>query len=187
VAEIPSQKDITISMILRHMHESNAFLKQTQGLHKCEPIPLFIREKQLFRNALEVVEKIITSDERKKLTAEYGGIEDRERTTLYMDLQERVLDKTWEYEGCDPTLERKKQKKKPGTDKRATYQGIGKRIRTYKDLIYERQNPDPSKRNKNLVQLVELVERKDLPEPGTPKGHRSVASYFTSHNKSTNN
>jgi hypothetical protein len=104
-----------------------------------------------------------------------------------MDLQEHVLDKTWEYEGCDPTLERKKQKKKPGTDKRATYQGIGKRIRTYKDLIYERQNPDPSKRNKNLVQLVELVERKDLPEPGTPKGHRSVASYFTSHNKSTNN
>jgi hypothetical protein len=176
VAEGKSQQGINISVLLAEMHETNCFYNFHEKFHKNDNIPPQFHEKQLARNSLQIVEAVITNDERKKLTEKFENMEDKDRLDLYMSIQDKVLSKMWEYEGDDPEVKRKEQKKKAGAKIKPTYIAIGKRVHLYKTKIYMAQHPDPANQNKKEIRHVELIEHNEIPVPqsGTPPGNKSI-------------
>ena len=159
--------------LLKDMHEDLYFKDQLHELHKIPAFPQYIREKMSMRNTLEVVAFVATEEQLKVLTADPTKHSEKTRMDLYATIELAVFDKCCEFEGKDPKLERKTQKKKSGNTPKATYLAIGKRIRSYKQHIAESLGLD---KKQNVT--VELRERSDIPDPGTPKGHKSISHFF---------
>lgn len=131
-AEATSEKNKYLSTVLIDLYHNGCF-HATNILKHCT-VPFHYQERQLVENCLELVDLVITDDEKKVLISKDASAEWLQ--TFGKNIEARCMLKLLEYEGLPDT---KKTKKK------ATYLAIGQRIRKYKaELAKQTRNPKPN-------------------------------------------
>ena len=112
LAEKDGNAGFLVSNCLAYLMVEGYFRHQKEELHKIEKIPSIFTEKHFMKATLEVVEYVITEDERKLLTAKTTNTNVKAQKDLVMDLQVRVKNQVYLFLGMDPFLERQLDKKK---------------------------------------------------------------------------
>jgi len=167
-----------MSFIIKYLHESKFLLrKRDVPLHKLDGFYHPFKEKSHLKYCLELANYVLTEEQRDVLCETHDGKDPRQLLKMYNTIETQMLNKMWQFEGKDPEVEVKLQKKKSGQRNTGTYLGLGRRILKYKQLIHGRLEslgqhgvPKPP--------LIELRELSEVPKPGRPKGCRDVATYF---------
>lgn len=192
MAEKNNNKGITVSVILRNLHENN-FLSHCSMEDPIHQLPdlnsKVFHDKGCCKNCMELVDYVITTEEKKILISHHTVTDNITKEKLYSDLQRRILKKMDEFEGNDDMIVSKNGKKKaPGPTKSGAYMGLGQRVRRYKKYIrtMAANSNLPSFNNENNLNgasskdmPVALCERTQIPQAGTPEGNHSVRKYFS--------
>jgi hypothetical protein len=130
-------------------------------------IPSHYNEKQLVRNALELVDVVFTEEELEALMEE--GESDSVLETIGKSIEHTCMEKMLEYEGTSPEVQA--QTKGKATNHRATYLAVGTRVQLYKKVLADiTGNCDPKS--------GKLRDRPEISDPGTPPGNSSILNFF---------
>jgi hypothetical protein len=126
-------------------------------------------EKQSLKNTLELVEKVISKEQRTTLKAE--GATDEWLELFGKEIEKKCMAKMLQYEGIDPDIEHQTR-----TKKKATYLAVGQRVRVYKKYLADLSNSrDP---NKEV-----LRDRPMAPGPATPNDTVPIHLFLTKRSK----
>ena len=142
-----------------------------------------MKNKSAQRYACEMIELVITAEERKELGKPPGPKHPtKEDMAFYDSITSRVMDRLLEFEDKDPEVERQTKTKRPGRDCTSTVLAIGKRVKKYKNIV-KAARPD-------LMETSKKVSRSFDPTPlipgcregglqvGTPKNNKSIKKMF---------
>jgi hypothetical protein len=133
-------------------------------------VPAFIKEKSHFRFFLELLEYVVSDADKAVLTKAATETEEDTRLKTYQSIKKAMMEKLLCFEGKDPELE--KTLKKAGKKPSATLCGVARRVSLYKKKI------QGNRQDGTVWSEMRLCEPEDIVGPGTPKGHRNVATYF---------
>ena len=125
------------------------------------------KERSLLENILELVESVITAEEREAFTADGTSAADLEKFSK--SIEKRCMSQILLYEGGSREVETQ-----TGTIKKATYLAVGRRVREYKKVLKPLTggNQDPP-----------LQERPPAPDPKTPPDNCSMISFMVARRK----
>lgn len=166
-AEGNSNEDMFIFLVLQNLH-SRGLLKASVW-KDIEP-PKHYSEHSLLKNTLELVEIVITDEERKAFTADGTSATDLE--TFSKSIEKRCMNQMLVYEGGDPAVEAQTK-----STKKATYLAVGRRVRLYRNELKDLTgNTEPP-----------LQDRPSAPAQATPPDNRSIASFFARRGRNTRN
>jgi len=175
-----SQKGITVSDIVLSLLKEGTL----QGLPRDTKLrdldlPRFVTEKSLARNCLDLVDYVLTPEQRKVLAITdpvYNPAMNRNKWyKLLGEISTAVMDQMWRFEKKEPENERTLMKKTAGRNASPAYCGLGQRVTRYKKLIMA--SLPESQRPKNSVS-VDLCSPDKLMTAGTPKGNKSMRSFM---------
>ena len=146
-----------ISLVLQDLYVCG-YLK-APSWKEIEP-PRQYSERSLLRFTLELVEKVITDDERKAFTADGTSAADLEK--FGKSVEKNCMHQMLLYKGGDPSV-----KAQTGSAKQATYLGLGRRVRIYKKLL-------------TRLTGVAKPPLQDCPleQAGTPVGNTLIVDFF---------
>jgi hypothetical protein len=171
-------KGVNIATVLQTMHEGGYFSNTpTLSIKDC-PVPPQFYEAAKLKYCLELIDWVITEDERFVLRRRPVMEENSNGMTLkdlYHNIQERCMDQMYVFEGKDPELEKKITK--GGQRVRPYYVGLGARVYQYKKKIKEANGLTID------AGTINLINPEELNRPGTPKGNTSILSHFAPRNK----
>jgi hypothetical protein len=126
------------------------------------------KEKQLFKNVLELCEYVADDDEKRALRTNNLSKEDLKRHAN--SIQRKSMRMLWEFEGLDADDEENAQKKKnPSQRQKRTYLAMGGHVRAYKQYLAKASGN--TTRNANDEKLR---PRPPMADPGTPEDSRSI-------------
>lgn len=171
-----SNANMTIAAILDWLHVKD-FLFGLRGPFKdsCGK-PKWAKEPSHFYMFLELLDYILTPEQRTVLVLPAKDTPEKERVTLYRLLESAMMNKLYEFEGTTAELERvaKRRGKKP----MPTLSGVARRIKEYKKKIHG--NSEDGKWSQHA-----LCEPDQIRGNGTPKNNRSIAKMFSTQQHST--
>ena len=154
--------------IIIDLHSSGFFHQRpydNKGCHEC-----CLSQKWMFFYVMELLDFSLT-DEQRAFLHRKQPIVDRKAHEMYHSIVNGMMDQMWIFEGLDPVVTRKVQETKSGTSCKATFTAVAHRILKYKQDI--RKGLKLEKKAK-----VGLMNRGDIPAPGTPKGNKSIRRCF---------
>jgi hypothetical protein len=176
-----NNKGVNIATVIKTMHEGGYFnTTPTDNLKDCA-VPVQFNETAKLKYCLELLDWVLTKEEKSVLTKPVTVAEAEAETILkdmYHNIQERCMDQMYAFEGKDPELEKKTSKS--GQRVRPYYVGLGARVYQYKKKIKEANGGGD-------VGTINLINPEDLNKPGTPKGNSSILSHFHPRNQNNNN
>jgi hypothetical protein len=151
-----------ISLVLQDLYRSH-HLKAL--VWKDIALPKHYTEHSSLKNTLELVEIVITDEERDAFTAD--GTSAKNLEMYGKRIEKKCMNQMLLYEGGDPSVEAQ-----TGTTKIGTYLALGNRVRKYRNQLKTLTvNSEP-----------QLQVRPPAPPKGTPPGHLSITSFFRSSN-----
>ena len=167
VAESHSDGEKQIKNAIVHMAMDgllyNPDLKDTD-------IPKSYSDRQKMVNTLELMQIVISAEERQILTSAAKNEDKEALIQVSEQLQRKCMDQMCVYEQIDPEIERKNKHSR----KRPTYLGIGNRVSQYKKVLIELSGNNIKPKDQPLV------NRSDIPTTagGTPPDNFSIAKMF---------
>jgi hypothetical protein len=164
VAEVSSNKGAYISLVLGALYRSG-HLNQAPVWKTITPPQNLYSEVSLLKYSLELVEVVITAEERSAFTA--TGTTDADLMRHGAAIEKKCMKQMLLYEGLDPGVEAQIGSKKAGT-----YLAVGRRVRLYKTelkklLALPAQSENPP-----------LQDRPPRAAPGTPPGVGSIRRFL---------
>ena len=164
-AEGNSNKDMFISLVLQDLYRRR--LLKAPVWTDIDPPRHDYKERSFLKIALELVESVITAEEREAFTADGTSAADLEKFSK--SIEKRCMSQILLYEGGSREVETQ-----TGTTKKATYLAVGRRVREYKKVLKPLTggNQDPP-----------LQERPPAPDPKTPPDNRSMISFMVARRK----
>ena len=170
LADNGSNKDLQISQVTEWLHVKNYTVGLKSPYDKHCSVPTFIKEKSHFRFFLELLEYAVSDDDKAIITKSSVDTDQETRLKTYQSIRKAMMEKLNVFEKKDPELDKqlKKTTKKPSP----TLCGVARRVALYKKKIHG------NRADGTTWSEMKLCEPDEIEGPGTPKGHRNVASYF---------
>ena len=128
---------------------------------------------------MELLDFAITDEQRAFLSRKQPVV-DRKAHEMYHSIVNGMMDQMWTFEGLDPVVTRKLQESQSDTSCKATFSAVSHRTLKYKQDIRKGLKLDKKAK-------VGLMNRGDIPAPGTPKGNKSILRCFESTKGKENN
>ena len=134
------------------------------------PSPSYCKEQSHFRYTMELVETVVTPEERTFLEGKDAEKEVLHETTR--KIQDRCMEQMLLYEGSDPDIEKQMVSRKKKRPFKGTVIAVGPRVRNYKAEL------------KSLLGMTTAgyPPLQDRPQEqttqGTPPGNYSIARFF---------
>jgi hypothetical protein len=164
VSETTSNKNLQIGSMVEELYAAG-HLKA--GSWNRIPNPRKYKEKQLFKNVLELCEYVADDDEKRALRTNNLSKEDLKRHAN--SIQRKSMRMLWEFEGLDADDQENAQKKKnPSQRQKPTYLAMGGRVRAYKQYLAKASG------NTTNAYDEKLRPRPPIADPGTPEDTRSI-------------
>jgi hypothetical protein len=158
ISEDKTNKDFFLSRCMKDLYERNLL---SQKKWSNIQVPALYEEKHFLKSTLELVEVVITDEDKNVLknpgaTAEWLA-------DFGSRIEDQCMAKMQEYEGSEITKSKGKMK--------ATYMALGRRVKAYKkELAKLTQNHDPYKEL--------LRDRPKAVGPATPQDNRSMLGFM---------
>jgi hypothetical protein len=157
--EASTNKNKYVSIVLQDLYRTG-HLKAL--VWKDIAFPKHYTEHSSLKNTLELVEIVMTHEERRAFTADGTSATDLERHG--QSIEKKCMNQMLVYEGGDPEVEAQ-----TGTTKKGTYLALGNRVRKYRNEL-KKMKPGDSE--------PPLQDRPPAPAAATPPGQRSIGSFF---------
>jgi len=161
-----SNANMTITAIVDWLHAKDFLFGLTGPFKECCGKPKWAKEPSHFYMFLELLDYVMTREQRTVLVKPAKDTPEKDRVALYRSLETQMMNKLYEFEGTTAELE--KAAKRKGKKPMPTLSGVARRIKEYKKKIHG--NKEDGKWSQHA-----LCERDQIRGPGTPKNNRSVA------------